>query len=566
MQPTERMDELSSSQLKLLSAIALVVSIPALGSAETPRSRLARDRCEPAIFQEVSAKVGVNFVHDRGATESRHNPGTMGSGLAWLDFDQDGWWDLYVVQSGPFPPDGSEASANRLYRNLDGERFVDVTEISRSGDSTYGQGVVAADYDGDGDVDLYLTNYGPDTLLTNRGDGTFDDVTSAAGLGLGGWSSSAAFADADRDGDLDLFVTRYVVHDADNEPFCAHPETGERDYCDPGSFESIDDRFYLNVDGSRFEDATERAGFATSVGKGLGVLFVDLNSDLWPDLYVANDMTMNFLFVNKTDGSFEDYSLLSGSAVSREGSLEAGMGIAVGDVDEDGDPDLAVTNYDVQTNTLYLNRGNFQFEDVSAQSGFGLPSFNLVGFGTALSDFDSDGHLDSYVTNGHTTEKPFRDNVTYDQPDILLIGDGSGQFVAACPISDQKANVGRGLAVADFDNDGDPDVAVQRSGRRLALLQNGTDSTSWLGIRLTSRTSGSEGIGAVIRVRTSSHTQTRWVTAGDSYQSSSDRRALFGFDSQDELLELEVEWLSGRRQKIISPPKESFLSIIEPDP
>ncbi len=547
-------------------AVLLVLAFSAcIGLAQASRAQTASSRCETFAFREVAQDIGVAFVHDRGATENRHNPETMGSGLAWLDYDQDGWWDLYAIQSGPFPPDGSETASNRLYRNLEGVAFEDVTTHSRSGEKSYGQGVVAADYDGDGDVDLYLTNYGPDTLLRNRGDGTYEDHTEQAGLGLDGWSSSGAFADADRDGDLDLFVTRYVVHDAENEPFCAHPETGERDYCDPGVFESIDDRFYRNIDGTRFEDSTDQAGFATSVGKGLGVLFVDLNADLWPDLYVANDMTINFLFVNKKDGSFEDYSLLSGSAVSREGSLEAGMGVAVGDVDGDGDADLTVTNYDVQTNTLYLNQGELQFEDVSALSGFGLPSFNMVGFGTALADFDSDGHLDAFVTNGHTTEKPFRDNVTYDQPDILLLGDGSGRFVAACPVADQKANVGRGLAVADFDNDGDADIAVQRSGRRMSLLQNQADSTSWLGVRLSSRSSGSEGIGAVVRLRTDSQTQTRWINAGDSYQSSSDRRALFAFDPRDKPLEVEVLWQSGIRQIIGSPTANRHLVLTEPN-
>lgn len=531
--------------------------------AQTANAESEDSRCSRAIFEEVAQLRGIDFVHDRGATENRHNPETMGSGVGWLDYDNDGWWDLYVVQSGVFPPDGGERSANRLYRNVEGVRFEDVTALSESGDRGYGQGVVAADYDGDGDVDLYLTNYGADRLLVNRGDGRFEDQTSDAALGLEGWSSSAAFADADRDGDLDLFVTRYVVHDAEQEPFCAHPETGERDYCDPGVFEAIDDRFFLNVDGVRFEDATAAAKLTGSVGKGLGVLFVDLNADLWPDLYVANDMTINFLFVNRADGTFEDQSLLSGSAVSREGALEAGMGVAVGDVDEDGDADLTVTNYDVQTNTLYLNRGDFQFEDVSAQSGFGLPSFNMVGFGTALSDFDVDGHLDAYVTNGHTTENPFRDNVSYDQPDILLLGDGSGRFVAACPVAGQNANVGRGLAVADFDNDGSPDIAVQRSGRQLSLLHNASEPGAWLGVRLSSRSSGTEGIGAVVRLRTQSRSQTRWVIAGDSYQSSSDRRIVFGIDPGDEVVELEIQWQSGTRQKIRRPAINRHLNVVE---
>ena len=240
------------------------------------------------------------------------------------------------------------------------------------------------------------------------------------------------------------------------------------------------------------------------------------------------------------------------------------MGVAVGDVDGDGDADLTVTNYDVQTNTLYLNRGEFQFEDVSARSGFGLPSFNLVGFGTALADFNGDGHLDAYVTNGHTTEKPFRDNVSYEQPDILLIGDGSGRFVAACPVADLRANVGRGLGLSDFDNDGDPDIAVQRSGRQVSILRNRNRPAAWLGVRLRSRSSGSEGIGAVVRLRTAAAIQTRWVIAGDSYQSSSDRRVLFAVGAEDEVIALEVDWLSGARQRLEAPSPGRYHSLYEP--
>lgn len=520
--------------------------------------------CSPAQFVEVAAALGVDFVHDRGATENRHNPETMGSGVAWLDYDGDGWWDLYAVQSGPFPPNQSPKSANRLFRNLGGEGFADVTEATRAGDRGYGQGAVAGDYDGDGDSDLYLTNYGRDSLLANLGDGRFEDATESAGLGVDGWSSSAALGDADRDGDLDLYVVRYLQHDPANEPFCAHPETGQRDYCDPGVFRGIDDRYYRNLGDGRFEDATLEAGFETAVGKGLGVLFVDLNDDLWPEVYVANDMTINLLFVNQQDGTFQDLSLLSGSGVSREGALEGGMGVALGDVDEDGDADITVANYDVQTNTLYLNQGGLQFEDVSALSGFGVPSFNQVGFGNTFSDFDRDGHLDAFVSNGHTTERPFRENITYAQLDLLLLGNGAGRFTRGCLVEEQRGDVGRGLAVADFDNDGDPDLAVQRSGGPMALFQNQAKDGSWLGLQLRGRPGNTEAIGAVVRLRTAERQQSRWVIAGSSYQSSSDLRVLFGAPRDSALLEVEVLWPSGRRQRLLTPPVDRYLTLADP--
>lgn len=524
-----------------------------------------QEPCRPPIFAEAAADAGVTFVHETGATGNKHNPETMGAGVAWLDYDGDGWQDLYVIQSGPFPPRSGEGSPNRLFRNLGGNRFEEVTAASSTGELGYGQGVVAADVDGDADADLYLSNYGPDRLLENLGNGRFAEATSAAGLGLDGWSSSAALADADGDGDLDLYVTRYVEHDPEDEPFCAHPKTGERWYCDPSVFVGRGDAYFRNLGGGRFEDATAEAGFGSATGKGLGVVFVDLDGDLAPDVYVANDMTINLLFVNDGGGGFEDLSLLSGTSVSREGAAEAGMGLGVGDLDEDGDADLTVTNYDVQTNTLYINRGDFQFEDVSAASGFGLPSFNLVGFGIAMADFNRDGHLDAYIGNGHTTLDPVRENVDYAQPDLLLLGDGAGRFRSTCAVSGGAATVTRGLAVADYDNDGDPDLAAQRSGGPLSLLRNESDGASpWLGLRLAGRDANSEGVGAVVRLGGPAGSQTRWVMAGESYQSSSDRRVLLALPTGGPADSLAIDWPSGKRQRFARPPAGSYLTVNEP--
>ncbi len=535
--------------------LLLAVALPAGG-----------DTCpEAPLLNDVARESGLEFVHDRGATGGKYNPETMGSGIAWLDYDGDGWLDAYVVQSGPFPPDGSAAAANRLFRNLGDGRFQDVTQSSGSGDRGYGQGVVAADVDGDGFTDLYLANYGADRLLKNRGDGTFEDVTEDSGLGTGGWSSSAALADVDRDGDLDLYLARYLEHIPEEEPFCANPDTGERWYCDPSVFEGESDRFFRNLGDGTFEDATESAGFAAADGKGMGVVMLDLDGDRWTDIYVTNDMTWNFLFINRGDGTFDDLSLLSGAAVSRDGMPEAGMGVAVGDIDGDRDADLAVTNYDVQTNTLYLNDGASRFEDASAGSGFGVPSFNMVGFGLALADFDRDGDLDAFVANGHTVETPARANVHYAQPDQLLLGDGAGHFtLATCLIQPEGPTVSRGIATADYDSDGDTDVAVQRSGARLALMRNEAEAGDWLGLVLHGANGNTDAIGARVELVTDRGIQVLWALAGDSYQSSSDRRLLFGLAEGVVVERVEVFWPSGRRQSALVAPVGRYLHLTEP--
>ena len=414
-------------------------------------------------------------------------------------------------------------------------------------------------------TDIYLANYGEDRLLMNLGNGRFADRTAGAGLGADGWASAAALGDVDRDGDLDLYLTRYVEHNPADEPFCANPRTGERWYCGPSVFVGIPDVFYRNQGDGTFVDATDAAGLGGADGKGLGVLIVDLDGDQWPDIYVANDMTFNLLFVNQGDGTFEDLSLISGTAVSREGLPEGGMGVAVGDVDGDLDPDMAVANFDVQTNTLYINQGEFYFEDVSAASGFGVPSFNYVCFGLVLSDFNRDGHLDFFVGTGHTTETPTRVNVVYEEPDVLVLGDGKGGFSGPeCPLPIDEPSVSRGVAFADYDNDGDVDLAIQRSGKPLSVLRNDTTAGSWLGLQLRSDSANVDGVGARVILRTSHGDQARWVLAGDSYQSSSDRRLLFGFDPKAEILELDILWPSGRRQRISGPPAERYSMVFEP--
>jgi len=580
---------LRSRTTAAFSSLALPVLFWASGGLLTAGSAALAEPfrlpCQGVPFTEVADELGARFHHDRGASEARHLPETMGAGLAWLDFDGDGWIDLYAVQSGPFPPDGSPGSADRLLRNRPdpgsgGRAFEEVGGLPATGVRGYGQGVVAGDVNGDGAVDLYLTNFGPDRLLLNRGDGTFRDATAEAGIAVGGWSSSAALGDGDGDGDPDLYVTRYVDYDPQAPLFCGDPETGLRRYCDPSLFGGAADVYLVNQGDGTFRDATAEAGLSGARGRGLGALFTDLDGDGRPDLYVANDLTLNLFFRNRGDGRFEDLSLLAGVAANADGKPEAGMGVAAGDVDGDGAPEVGVTNFDVETNTLYRNLalgGDLPgFEDISAASGFGPPSFNLLGFGLVFADLDLDGDLDAWVANGHIFEDPARDNVAYTQPDLLLLGDGRGHFRSeACGVLATGPAVGRGLAAGDFDNDGDVDLAISNSGGPLALLRNevrgeGQGGGAFLGVILRGGRAG--GLGAKVTLETQAETtparptptrlhQLRQAMAGDSYQSTSDRRLLFGLPPEPPPRTLEITWPTGQRRRLRHPPAGVYLVV-----
>ena len=533
-------------------------------------------------FSEVAAETGLRFQHDAGAAGGLHLPETMGAGVAWIDFDGDGWLDLYLVQSGPFPPDGGAAAADRLFRNLGPDQAGEFRFVpAGAGDlaSGYGQGVVAADVDGDRDVDLLVSHYGPTVLLRNDGAGRFAaaEALSPAGEDEHPWGSSMALADADGDGDLDLYVGRYLDYDPGHGLDCRRdgPDSPP-EVCDPSLFPGQLDRYYENRGDGSFEDTTDAAGLGGADGKGLGVLFTDLDGDGWPDVYVANDLTLNLLFRNLGHGGFEDLSLLSGTAVNRSGRPEAGMGLAAADFDVDGDPDLTVTNFDVETNTLYRNAGpasGMLFEDVSATTGFGQPSFNLLGFGIVAGDLDRDGALDVYVANGHIFASPRRDNTEHRQRNLLLrglAGDGRGRFVEArCAWVEEEPLVSRGAAAADFDNDGDVDLAVTANDGPARLWRNdtpGSTTAAWLGLELRGRSPNTQAVGAVATLSAESGPPParRWIVRGDSYQSSSGHRLRWAVPADGGPLRLDLRWPSGARTRIVDPPPGVYLVVEAP--
>ena len=429
-------------------------------------------------FREVSEAWGLDFRHHHGGSGEKYMMETMVGGLGFLDYDADGDEDVIFVDGGSLPGYVGEAARTRLLRNDGLGDFVDVTDASGLTFDGYGCGVAVADVDGDGDVDVYLTAFGGNRLFLSQGDGTFVDGTGAAGVGEELWSSSAAFADVDRDGDLDLYVANYVDFDFDRRAFCGDKATGERGYCHPGAYEGVPDRFYRNAGGGRFVDATAAHGLEAPPSAGLGVAFGDLNADGWPDLYVANDAEANLLFENRGDGTFEEVGLLSGTAYGNAGNPEAGMGVDLGDVNGDGRLDIMVTNFDLETNALYRNDGPGLFGDGRFVSNLAEPSLKMLAFGVDLADIDNDGDLDALVANGHVLDAPEMSGSgsSYEQVNQVFENTGGGIFTTVADSGVVTARVSRGLATADLDGDGDLDFAVVNSNARCGSVREPVDS------------------------------------------------------------------------------------------
>ncbi|HEY8505195.1 MAG TPA: CRTAC1 family protein [Gemmataceae bacterium] len=509
-------------------------------------------------FEDVTAAAGIDFRHFDPATPKHCIQETMGSGLGWIDYDTDGWPDLFCVQDGPLrPKPGDPAPTSRLYRNNRDGTFTDVTERAGLARSGFGQGCAVGDYDNDGSDDLLVTYLGGVVLYKNNGDGTFTDVTGSAGLRDPHWATSAAWGDVDGDGLLDLYVCNYVEIDMDNYPVCKDERTGEYGTCPPSHFPCVPHRLFRNNGDGTFTDVTGPSGVgAASPAPGLGVAILDLDDDGRADIYVANDMRPAYLFHNRGGGRFEEKALFSGCAYGPEGSLVAGMGVAVADVDGGGRPSLFVTNFEKKPNVLYLNRGGLRFADRSMPSGLGGPSIPRRAFGAEFFDADLDGWIDIAVANGHIQRPAERVlGAAYRQEAQLFRGDGSGKFR---DVSDRagayfrRRDVGRGLAVADFDNDGKPDLALSHCGGRVALLHNRTETDrAWLRLELVGDgvKSNRNAVGARVEVEAGGLRQVRWVVGGGSYLSAGDRRLLFGLGPVEMAARITVVWPSGRREE-----------------
>jgi hypothetical protein len=521
-------------------------------------------------FREVAEEWGVRFHHRHGGRGNFYMIETMGSGVVVFDYDGDGDQDLFFVDSGDLPDAGSGGPAPALYRNEGGGRFVELSRGAGLDPSSYGMGATAGDIDGDGDVDLYVTAFGPNQLFVNNGDGTFREAASPAGVDDPSWGTSAAFADVDRDGDLDLYVTNYVDFSFSNNPICGHRERGLRSYCHPDVYDGSRDRFYLNRGDGTFADATGEAGFAGANGKGLGVVFGDLDRDGWPDLYVANDMTPNFLFFNRGDGRFEEVAVLAGAALGERGEPEAGMGVDLADLDGNGFADIVVTHLDLQTNALYGNLGGRIFVDRRHLARLAEPSLFKVGFGVAFGDLDQDGDQDLVVANGHIIHniELWGTGSAYAQRNQVFENLGGGRFREVEDSGLDAVRVSRGLATADLDGDGDLDLAINNSAGQAEVYENVTAGAGgWIELDLAVPRGNRFGIGARLELTGAAGTLEREVRTASSYLSQNATTAHFGLGPAPVApapMTLRMTWPDGRVQVFADVPPNRRLRIAAP--
>ena len=494
---------------------------------------------------------------------------TVVGGVVVFDYDGDGDQDLLFVDAAPLPGYTGEPPKSRLFRNDGPGHFVDVTETARLAVAGYGAGATAGDVDGDGDLDLFVSVFGADRLLRNQGDGTFADVTAGSGAGDDLWSMSAAFADFDRDGDLDLYVTNYVHYRVDVHRACGDEASGLVSYCAPHRFIGAPDRYFRNRGDGRFEEATQAVGLPEDQGNGLGVVAGDLDDDGWPDLYVANDATPNFLYRNRgTDASgelkFEDVSLVSGTSLSDRGVPEGGMGVDLGDYDGDGRLDIFVANSDLETNALYRNLGGGLFTDSRFAAGIAEPSLHEVAFGAVWADFDHDADLDLAVANGHILDNAerFRAGSLYKQRNQVFENLGNGRFREERASGLDVVRASRGLAAGDLDGDGDLDLAVVNMDDWSEVYE-GLNSGPWLAVDLLGRASNRSGIGARVEVEAAAKRQVREVKTGSSYLSQNALTLHFGLGGAAAADRLAVRWPSGKRQRFEGLPANRRLLVAE---
>jgi hypothetical protein len=531
-------------------------------------------------FTDITQTAGIDFKQENSPTSNKYLLETMGGGVAVLDYDNDGRLDIFFTNGAKIDdpmadgkqPDKSERKFwNRLYhQNADGT-FSDVTEragLTGMPQGYYGMGVAVGDYDNDGFEDIYVTGYGGNTLYHNNGNGTFTDVTKTAGVGASGWSASAGFFDYDNDGRLDIFVTRYVDWSFKTNRYCGEHKPGYRSYCHPDNYDGVTNILYHNNGDGTFTDVSAKAGIANSNGKGLGVSFADYDGDGFTDIFVANDSVQCFLYHNNGNGTFSEVGLLAGVGYNEDGKAFAGMGADFTDFDNDGYPDIVVTDLSNERYMLFRNNGDGSFRDVTNASGVGAATLAFSGWSTHLFDFDNDGWKDLFVAQGHVmdTIEQTSPNLKYLQPPLLLHNE-SGHFkrvVLGAALQTEWA--GRGAAFGDLDNDGDVDVVMSNVGQKATVLRNdGGNRNHWLAIQAIGRKSNRDGIGSRVKVVSASGlTQYFTVNTAVGYLSASDKRLLVGLGRDATAKLVEIRWPSGIVQKFENLKADQMLRATEP--
>ena len=571
MLPWTRRDFLSGLPLAVGACLARVANLPfglRLDAAKPPSSVQTSVR---PLFEEVPPAVsGITWRHVNGRSPDYYLPETTGAGCAFLDYDNDGWMDIYLVNSGkcdffsPNPP-----LSNALYHNNRDGTFTDVTKKAGVSGGGYGMGAAVGDYDGDGWPDLYLTQYGHSILYHNNGNGTFTDVTEKAGVAAPGWASSAVWFDYDSDGKLDLFVCRFVDFDKSKNKFCGNEKTGERFYCIPRAYSPAASWLFHNNGDGTFTDVSKESGIAKFLGKAWGVVATDVNNDRWMDLFVANDTVANFLFVNK-HGKFEDAALEAGVAYSQDGRERSGMGVDSADFDQDGWQDLFVTNVDQEMYSIYRNNHDLSFDDRARPIGLGRLTRLMSGWGVKFFDYDNDGNADLFIANGHPDDKieSHSSHVRYMEPLLLFHnnGDTLENVSANAGPTFQRSFAARGMAIGDFNNDGAVDVLVAVNDGPPLLLKNVAASQNhWLGVRLIGKESNPDAVGASITWQAGDLKRSRLKVGGGSYLSSHDPREVLGIGKRKKIDKLEIGWPqpSGRVDIFTDLPIDRYITIVE---
>lgn len=551
-----------------VAVLAAASVIPFLRNSQEPQRS-----SEPTTFAEVPAsKSGITWVHDNGRSDARHLPETCGGGGLFFDFDNDGWMDVYLVNSGPSDFYKPKAPIrNALYRNNHDGTFTDVTEkagVALGKMGHFGMGAAAADYDGDGWQDLYVTNYGQNVLFHNNGNGTFTDVTESAGVAAPNWSTCATWFDYDNDGKLDLFVSSFVQYSASGSVFCGDNKQGRRYYCIPRVFKPRPSFLFHNEGNGKFSDVSKASGISNSLGKSFGAIATDVNNDGLMDLFVANDTVANFLFINKGGGKFEEIGLASGVGYSDAGSPRSGMGVDSADYDGDGWQDLFVANIDQELFSLYHNEKDLTFTDQAGEIGHATRL--LSGWGLKFFDYDNDGDPDLFLANGHPDDmvETQAARVKYKEP-LMLFENINGKYKN---VSAQSGDVfkkdfpARGASFGDFDNDGLIDFLVINNGEAPVMVRNqGGSGNNWIGLNLVSAKGGSNpgAVGAIITWTAGGVKRSRLKTSGGSYLASHDPREVLGIGKAAKIDSIEIKWPSGKVDKLTNPPINQYIKVVE---
>ncbi|HZR59147.1 MAG TPA: CRTAC1 family protein [Terriglobales bacterium] len=530
-----------------MQSLSLVVSVFFLFAHSAVAQRIQ--------FRDITAQAGIHFVHNNGAFGKKYLPETMGPGCAFIDYDNDGWPDILLINGESWPGHQGSSSTPKLYHNNHDGTFTDVTRKAGLAVSMFGLGVAVGDYDNDGYDDLFISALGQSRLFHNNGNGTFSDVTKASGLsGPNEFSTSAAWVDYDRDGKLDLVVANYVQWSLQGDLYCTI-DGAHKSYCTPESYKGTSARLWHNLGNGKFEDATQKAKFYDPTSKSLGLAVLDYDGDGWPDILLANDTQPNKLYLNKHDGTFEERGVSAGIAFSEDGVARAGMGVDAADYDRSGRPSLIITNFANQMLSLYHNEGNGLFVDEAPQSEVGRASLVTLGFGCFFFDYDNDGWPDILVADGHIEDQieHVQKRVSYAEPPHLFRNLGAGKFqevTASLGTVFASPKVARGAAYADIDNDGFPDVMFTTNGGRAYLFHNEGGTNRSVRIKLVGTKSNRDGIGAVLRVASGKDAQSKMLRSGSSYLSQSELVLTFGLGDHAKADAIEIQWPSGQVDKL----------------